>query len=536
MSSSADLTRGADFTSLGDRLALMLVVRMVMSATVLLAAQYLPELTRTNRVDFVVMGYVFLAVTCEFLHRTLTRLTNRRWLIFVNFMLLVDGVFVQSVLAGTGHSSSAFMFLAYAHIVSVTLLIGFRTGLKMALWHSILVFTVFYLTLAGGVGPIKLDKTVADSKQLEVAQATALWLVAIVTAVFSAMNERELRRRKGELTIIAELEADVERTRRPSEIMAALNTAAVTKLKGLRSVALVAHSGTVLVIGDGASDFHLIDKESLDELGGSVAEVVKSATPIFVRELDEGRDQILATAMPGAENVAIVPMVAEGEVLGLLAVEWGKNNRVTMATIDLLSNVTGRVALSLSNTFLLAEVQRLASVDGLTGLANRRTFNSTFQKEVLRAMRSGSPMSLVLLDVDHFKSVNDNHGHQVGDQVLAESASGVAGACRGEDLPARYGGEEIVVIMPNCPPEQAHQAAERIRRALTEANKTLPGVTASAGVASLPLDGTTTTALLSAADAALYRAKETGRNRTVTASMMRGASKPAEDPSSIVVP
>lgn len=523
MSTSSDLTRGADFTSLGDRLALMLVVRLVMAGTVLLAAEYLPELTRTNHIDLLVLSYLLLALFSETVHRALTRLTTKRWLFFVNLMLLVDGVFVQAVLAVSGSSSSAFMFLGYAHVVSVTLLIGFRTGLKMALWHSILLFTAFYLILAGGVGPIHLDRTVTDSKQLEVAQAIALWLVAIVTAVFSAMNERELRRRKGELTIIAELEADVERTRRPSEIMAALNTAAVTKLKGLRSVALVAHGGSVLVIGDGASDFHLIDKVSLEEVGGSVAEVAKTAAPIFVRELEETRDNVLATAMPGAENVAIVPMVAEGEVLGLIAVEWGKNNRVTMATIELLSNVTGRVALSLSNTFLLAEVQRLASVDGLTGLANRRTFNITFQKEVTRAIRTDVPMSLLLLDIDHFKSVNDNHGHQIGDQVLAESAGGVAEACRGEDLPARYGGEEIVVIMPNCPADQALNAAERIRRALGAANKTLPGVTASAGVATLPADGSTTTALLAAADAALYRAKEMGRNQTVSAESMRAA-------------
>jgi two-component system cell cycle response regulator len=234
-----------------------------------------------------------------------------------------------------------------------------------------------------------------------------------------------------------------------------------------------------------------------------------------VKALDPNVDSVLMNQLPNASNVSAIPLVAEGETVGVLVCSWGANNkrRITQPMIDLMSNVAGRVALSLSNTFLLAEVQRLASVDGLTNLPNRRTFNQAIEREVSRAQRNGQPVSLLMLDIDHFKLVNDQYGHQMGDTVLAESAAGVMEACRGEDLPARYGGEEIVVIMPNCSADQALEAADRIRRALGDANVALPGTHASGGVATFPTHADDVAGLLAAADEALYQSKENGRDR-----------------------
>ena len=236
---------------------------------------------------------------------------------------------------------------------------------------------------------------------------------------------------------------------------------------------------------------------------------------MLIRNVEGVGDELLRASLQDGANVAVIPLVAEGIPVAILAAEFGQSNkkRVTRPMIDLLSNVAGRVALSLSNTFLLAEVQRLASVDGLTNLPNRRTFNLTLEREFTRARRNGTPLSLVMLDIDHFKSVNDNHGHQMGDQVLAESASGVIDACRETDLPARYGGEEIAIIMPNCGVDEAFEAANRIRMALGYANVTLPDTHASGGVATFPQNADNIESLLAAADEALYFSKETGRDR-----------------------
>lgn len=526
VASAPKVDDSAELTPLSDRLGLLLVVRLSMAVIVMFSSLVLPALAANTNAILVARIYVAIVIGAELFHRLLTRTTGRRWLLLVSFLLLIDGLFIAAVLAGTGQSRSIFLFLAYAHIVSVTLLVGFRTGLKMAFWHSILLLTVYYLVLAGWIpetvntlgGTIRLDAGKGGSpvgNATEVASAIALWLVAIVTAVFSSINERELRRRKGELTIIADLSSAIERTRRPSEILQALIDVTVDRLACHRAVAVCAHAGSVAVIG-GSNGVPTMRGDSLAVIGGSVAMAAASGSPVLLRRLDVDVDRFLLAALPDAQNVSVIPLVAEGEAIAVLVAEWGSSSRrrVTRPMIELLNNVAGRVALSLSNTFLLAEVQRLASVDGLTGLPNRRTFNEALSREVARAERSGNALALVMIDIDHFKSVNDNHGHQMGDQVLAESAGGVLAACRGEDLPARYGGEEMAVIMPGCTPEQALAAADRIRAALGAANVTLPGVSASAGVACFPGNANDLTSLLAAADEALYASKANGRDRT----------------------
>lgn len=512
---SSSSSRG-DFTNLADRLSLLLVVRLGMAAVVLITSFVLPSLGLDEKAITVAQAYIGISVFVELLHRYFTKRRRRRGLLFVNVMLLVDGAFVAAILAYSGDARSTFIVLAYAHIVSVTLLVGFRTGLKMALWQSMLLLTVYYLGLANVIPEANADIAGGNHKlgqQLEVAQAIALWVVAICTAVFGSLNERELRRRKGELTIVADLSAEIEQTRRPSEILQALVDASIDRLQAEQAVAFTAHAGSVIVAGghEGATAIHT---ESLTSLGGVVEKAFHSQKPVLVKALSPQDEPRVCEYLPGASNISAIPMIAEGECVGVLVASWGNHKRrITQPVIDLMSNIAGRVALSLSNTFLLAEVQRLASVDGLTGLPNRRTFNQAIERELARARRNSQPVSLLMLDIDHFKSVNDNHGHQMGDTVLAESAAGVMEACRGEDLPARYGGEEIVVIMPNCSVEEAFAAGDRIRRALGDANQTLPGTHASGGIATFPNHADDVVGLLAAADEALYFSKENGRDR-----------------------
>lgn len=184
----------------------------------------------------------------------------------------------------------------------------------------------------------------------------------------------------------------------------------------------------------------------------------------------------------------------------------------------------GRSALVLRDVTPLleahAELEKLANTDGLTGLANRRHFMEALQREIDRAQRYDRPLSLVLLDLDHFKDVNDTHGHAAGDEVLRETADILRGVCRDVDEAARIGGEELALLLPETNAAGARVMAERVRRKLEQTELCAPDgttyrVTASLGVASLGLHADSPDRLLQASDEALYQAKHAGRNRVV---------------------
>ncbi len=167
-----------------------------------------------------------------------------------------------------------------------------------------------------------------------------------------------------------------------------------------------------------------------------------------------------------------------------------------------------------------AELSELASTDALTGLPNRRRFDATLQKEWYRALRDGAPLGLLMIDIDHFKALNDLYGHQIGDHVLARVASVIAdNVRRAGDMAARFGGEEFAVVLPGTAVSGALEIAEVIRRAVasTDFSSHVAGgyaVTVSIGAAAcVAMAGAGVTGLVHSADAALYQAKRNGRNR-----------------------
>ncbi|MDX8411547.1 MAG: PleD family two-component system response regulator [Mariprofundaceae bacterium] len=169
----------------------------------------------------------------------------------------------------------------------------------------------------------------------------------------------------------------------------------------------------------------------------------------------------------------------------------------------------------------LRELERLSSIDGLTSIANRRSFDQTLQKEWKRCARDKKPLSLALMDVDNFKLYNDHYGHQAGDSCLQKVATAI-NACfhRPGDLAARYGGEEFVVILPDTPLEGAEVIADMIRQSVSDLDiehkhaEAAKHVTISIGIAcATPAPKSSPEALIKAADQALYKAKESGRNQ-----------------------
>ncbi len=235
--------------------------------------------------------------------------------------------------------------------------------------------------------------------------------------------------------------------------------------------------------------------------------------------LDAG--QIAEIELGGASALA-APLGGEGGT-GIVSVARG-DRRFTPGEHELFSYLTNQAAVSVDNMDLHETVQRQAVTDELTGLFNHRRFQEVITQEVERARRYGQEMGLIMLDIDNFKRVNDTYGHLQGDMVLREVARVLRQSSREIDEPARYGGEEMAVALPQTDLEGAYRFAERVRRRiealdlpLLDGDGTLK-VTASFGAASLAnSSGDGKDALVASADAALYRAKRSGKNRTVRA-------------------
>jgi len=197
----------------------------------------------------------------------------------------------------------------------------------------------------------------------------------------------------------------------------------------------------------------------------------------------------------------------------------------TTADRELFQYLASQASVSIENVDLHETVARESVTDELTGLSNRRRFDEAMELEVERSRRFGGQLGLVMVDIDDFKAVNDTHGHQLGDTVLREVARIVRESSREIDEPARYGGEELAVVLPGTDLAGAHRLAERMRQEIEGLAVEQPNghgalhVTASFGVASLPETSEDHQGLVAAADAALYEAKWAGKNRTVRAKL-----------------
>ena len=222
-------------------------------------------------------------------------------------------------------------------------------------------------------------------------------------------------------------------------------------------------------------------------------------------------------------DTVCVPMFAQGETTGMLYLAATSRGRLQPAKRQLAAPVAEQVSMALANLDLRDKLRMQSIKDPLTGLHNRRFVDEWIEREVARSSRTGRCLGVIMIDIDHFKQINDLHGHHAGDLLLQEIARGLEGSVRPGDMPCRYGGEEFLVLMSETDLASLRDRAEKLRevisdiRVLHEGN-TLPGVTASAGIAAFPDHGTTAAGVIGAADAALYAAKRAGRNRVLAAS------------------
>ncbi len=226
-----------------------------------------------------------------------------------------------------------------------------------------------------------------------------------------------------------------------------------------------------------------------------------------------------------ADDYCCIPILAHGETVGLLHLEYApqnKSNNTCSKTAFVEQRRLGlacaeHISLAIANVKLRDELRDQSIRDVLTGLYNRRYMLETSRREFQRAARQGQCVSMLSIDIDHFKTFNDNHGHDAGDTVLRAVGEVLLSSFRGDDVPCRFGGEEFVVLLPAASTSVAQQRAEEVRAKIQDlavryAENNLPRITISVGIASYPQSGTSPMEVLKVADEALYLAKQEGRN------------------------
>jgi len=270
---------------------------------------------------------------------------------------------------------------------------------------------------------------------------------------------------------------------------------------------------------------------------GIASAVVESRHAAPYRGQYDPKTQVLFTReqpLEGMESALCLPLVVRDHAIGTLTLAARRRGAFPDATRQLLSVLAGNAAVALSNAAAVRRLEEMATTDPMTGLLNKRSLEAEFEKRIKSAGRFGRKLSVLVTDIDKFKSVNDTYGHSTGDVVIKGLGAILSKCKRDTDAVARFGGEEFVLVCEETDTEGAYALAERIRTELEKAVfATEMGplkVTCSLGVAEFPRDGANKEDLFHRADEALYEAKRGGRNRTCIAGKRSSSSTPPAEP------
>ncbi|GAA4360041.1 sensor domain-containing diguanylate cyclase [Angustibacter luteus] len=311
---------------------------------------------------------------------------------------------------------------------------------------------------------------------------------------------------------VARLGDTLERTHDLEGLLGTVLSAAASATESQRATAWLVEGGSVVARASVPAGAPRAVVRRLP-LGGDLAgEVAVDGMP---RRLGHGHED--STTVLGGPALA-APLRRGHHTVGVIVVEREPSRPAYDTDAEaMLVSLAGPAGIAVDNVLLHREAQRLSVTDPLTGAGNLRHMTTTLAREVERASRFERPLSVLLLDLDHFKNVNDTYGHTVGDAVLRELARRLASVVREVDTVARYGGEEFVVVTPETDTEGAEHLAERICEAVREepfiVGEDSVDVTVSVGISSLPMHGSASGDLVRAADDGLYAAKRAGRNQ-----------------------
>jgi diguanylate cyclase (GGDEF)-like protein len=344
---------------------------------------------------------------------------------------------------------------------------------------------------------------------------------------------KETRRYRGKADKVVVASQKIQKSQDLASLNAAICESALDVTGGTRSACIRWNAAEQTAVVESVTPLHTI------EPGFAIAP--ESIIGKFLRNPDRPRMAVRETyrkseglpfspleASRKIGSLAIVPLAVDDEIIGAVCVEGDEEAQLTAVEGELLSMLAPVASVALKNVEQLQDVTQKSNHDALTGLANRRQFEDRLRHHLLEFSRHRQPVSLILLDIDMFKTVNDVYGHQGGDSVLVEVARAAEKTIREIDLCARYGGEELAILLPQTNLAGASRTAERLREAVSRLRVTPPSggapitVTASFGVASYTESVKAGDLLFPAADMALYQAKSAGRN-CVRQAMSRSA-------------
>jgi diguanylate cyclase (GGDEF)-like protein len=509
--------RPEDYTALSDRMGYLLMLRIAMASVAVTWSAIRPEALGT---PFAVLaavsgGYILVAALAELLRRRVTRFGFA----VLSTLLILDGLYLAFAMYVTGATQSPIRFLIYLHLVAVSLLASYRTGLKIALWHSLLLFVVLYGQAAGLVPPVDvIPGRGIDFDRMPVLNVTSFWLFALATSIFSAMNERELRQRRADLQALVDVGARLDEVADPALQARVVLDGMAARFGFERGLVIGAAEESLVVLASrGATEWS--GSEPPDAI---IRRAWERRELLPVKRISPEGNPLLSAALPDARNLLVSPMIADGRPVGAIVVEhrsrtvFGVERRVA----SVLGQFSAVAALNLRNAVLLRHVQDLAEQDSLTGAANRRMFQRTLERtlEAQTGAETGSDRitAVLFIDLDDFKIVNDSMGHAAGDELLVAVTARVRGLVRQGDLVARLGGDEFAILTGDLPDLRRSRAmAERLVRDLRVpyvlSGKTVT-VTASIGIASARDAGSDAQEVVRNADVAMYMAKANGKS------------------------
>ena len=502
-----------DYVALGDRLRFLLALRIAIAVTtVTVAAATAASLeVPLEPLAGLAACYLGLAVVLEWVGQRVPRASFAT----LTVMLLVDGAFLAAAMYATGGTESPLRFLVYLHLVAVSLLASYRTGLKIALWHSLLVLVVLYAQAAALLPPVDVQPGVPAAGGLPFISIAAFWLFALATSLFSALNERELRQRRVDLESLVAMGTRLDDEDDPFRQASFVLEGLADRYAFSRGLALgVVDDGMVVLGSLGLPDAAARAAVAVDPI---LERAWQIRSPIAVRRIDASTNPSLGALMPQGGRVIVAPMVADGRPIGALVLEHpGNAPGVERRVMSVVAQAAGMAALNFRNSVLLRRVQDLAERDALTGVANRRSFQESLERVVAVAGDHRDTIAAVLfIDIDDFKIVNDTLGHAAGDELLVAVTERIGGLIREGDLVARLGGDEFAVLTEDLPDlRKARSMAERLIREL-RAPYAIGGqsvsISASIGVAGArdAVDGAHD--LVRNADVAMYMAKAGGK-------------------------
>lgn len=430
---------------------------------------------------------------------------------------VLDIAFLQWATYETGGLDGPGPYLLVLHAIAAALLGTRDSALWVSLGHATALIAIDRAVFedllspppAGMDGPTRLAVVLIS-----------VWLVALATSWLSAVNERDLRQRRIDLERLSILSTVLAEAHDPAEVTAALMDHVDLLINESRIVVVEIRDGSPFVL-DSRRAHRAPDQPVQLHPHEMLRRCARQRETLLSTGLPEEGEDWLARVLPDPRALMLVPLGAREGTLAVLVVEQPGPVRAALEArlVSVLEQAADHASLALTTTRLQNTLTRSAMTDGLTGVANRRAFDEVLDRELARADRAASQVSLLLLDLDHFKALNDRFGHAVGDEVLARVARELSITLRPSDTFARYGGEEFAVILPDTSSPAAGEIAERLRLAMRAV--TAPDghqVTISIGSATVdPIQGLDADLLIRTADRALYRAKEAGRDRVATA-------------------